>query len=82
MEEQTQAHAETPKPDPRWTEHLVRAADAFAREMRGVVPDGFSEHARGSLREGLLAIRSLLDAGIAQLEREEKAQTGRKIEIE
>jgi hypothetical protein len=82
MDEQAQTGAGKAVPDERWTEHLMRAADAFAREMRGVVPDGFSEHARGSLREGLLAIRSLIDAGIDQLEKQEQAQTGRKIDIE
>jgi hypothetical protein len=82
MDEQTQSHAGKPVTEARWAEHLMRAADAFAREMRGVVPDGFSEHARGSLREGLLAIRSLIDAGIEQLERQEHARAGRKIDIE
>ena len=81
MEQQpTQAR---PVADPRWTEHLMRAANAFAREMRGVVPDEFSQHARGSVREGLLAIRSLIDASIERLDREEqRQQPARKIEVE
>jgi len=72
---------ERPALDPRWTEHLMRAANAFAREMRGVVPDEFSHHARGSVREGLLAIRSLIDASIERLDREEQVPA-RKIEVE
>jgi hypothetical protein len=67
----------------RWTEHLCNAADAFAREMRGVVPDDFSKHARGSLREALMAIRSIIDTGIDKLEEEEKqGAKPRKIEVE
>ncbi len=68
--------------EPRWTEHLVRAADAFAAEMRGVVPDEFSQHARGSLREALMAIRSLIDTGIDRLEHEERSRPARKIDVE
>jgi hypothetical protein len=71
---------ETP-PEPRWTEHLANAAEAFARELRGSVPQDFSGHARGSMREALLAVRSLLDAGIERLEREEKAEPHR-VEVE
>lgn len=68
--------------EPRWTEHLMLAADAFAREMRGYVPGEFSEHARGSMREALLAIRSLLDAGIERFEQDERKSAARKIEVE
>jgi len=32
-----------------WAEHLARAADAFAREIRASVPDEFSQHVRGAL---------------------------------
>ena len=43
---------------------------------------GFSSHpAYGSLREALLALRSLLDAGIDRLEQEKQAPP-RKIEVE
>jgi hypothetical protein len=67
----------------RWTEHLCRAADAFAREMRGVVPDDFSRHARGSFREALLAIRSIVDTGIQKLDEEDAAKKGpRKVKVE
>jgi hypothetical protein len=76
-----QSAQERPAMDLRWTEHLMRAANAFAREMRGVVPDEFSQHARGSLREGLLAIRSLIDSSIERLDREEQAPA-HKIEVE
>ena len=67
---------------PRWAEHLMLATDAFAQEMRGCVPGGFSEHARGSVREALLAVRSLLDAGIERLEEDEHKPAARKIEVE
>jgi hypothetical protein len=69
------------RPEPRWTEHLARAAESFAAELRGGVPGDFSDHARGSLREALLALRSLLDVGIERLEHEEQAAP-RKIEVE
>ncbi len=58
------------------------ATDAFAQEMRGCVPVGFSEHARGSVREALLAVRSLLDVGIESLEEDEHKPAARKIEVE
>ncbi len=72
---------ERPAEDPRWTEHLMRAVHAFAWEMRGAVPDEFSRHARGSVREGLLAVRSLIDSSIERLDRDEQ-QPARKIEVE
>jgi len=65
-----------------WTEHLARAAEAFARELRERVPEEFTKHARGSLKEGLLAMRSLLDAGIERIEREEREKTARHVPIE
>ena len=67
--------------DPRWTEHLARAAELFAAELRQCVPGEFSGHARGSLREALMAVRSLLDLGIERLEQEEKTEP-RKVEVE
>jgi hypothetical protein len=73
--------AQSHSSDPRWTEHLARAAESFAAELRGTVPQDFSSHARGSLREALMAVRSLLDAGIERLEREERP-TPRKVEVE
>jgi hypothetical protein len=69
----------------RWNEHLMRAVDAFAREMRGVVPDDFSKHARGTLREALMAVRSLIDTGIDKLddeEADERTRQPRKVEVE
>jgi len=65
-----------------WTEHLARAAEAFAHEMRERVPEEFTKHARGSLKEGLLAMRSLLDAGIERIEREEREKTARHVPVE
>jgi hypothetical protein len=65
----------------RWSEHLARAAEAFAAELRGVVPDDFSSHARGSIREALLAVRSLLDTGIDRLKTEEP-KAPRRVEVE
>ena len=68
-------------PEPRWTEHLARAAEAFARELRHTVPEDFSSHTRDSMREALLAVRSLLDLGIDRLEHEEKTRP-RKVDVE
>jgi hypothetical protein len=73
---------QTPTDAAGWTEHLARAAEAFAREMRERVPDEFTKHARGSLKEGLLAMRSLLDAGIERIEREEREKTARHVPVE
>ena len=75
-------NAKQPEGEPRWTEHLARAAEAFAHELRGCVPENFSDHARGSLREALLAVRSLLDTGIDRLEEEEGKAKPQKVEVE
>jgi len=80
--ENTEGHAHGAAGDPRWTEHLARAAEAFAREMRGAMPEEFAKHARGSLHEALLAIRSLIDAGIERIEREEGAMKAKKVKVE
>ncbi len=77
-----QAVRDHPPVDARWTEHLMRAADAFAREIRGAVPEEFSRHARGSVREALLAVRGLIDASIERLDREEPAPPAHQIEVE
>lgn len=66
----------------RWTEHLLRAAEAFARDMKGVVPDRFTHHSRSSIREALCAVRSLLDCGIEHLEDEPGPARRRKVDVE
>lgn len=81
-QEQTKDTAHGTACDPRWTEHLARAAEAFAHEMRGAMPEEFTKHARGSLHEALLAIRSLIDAGIQKIEREEAAIKAKKVKVE
>jgi hypothetical protein len=81
MTEQQTAR-EAPPRDTQWTQHLVRAIEAFGREMRDVVPDDFSKHTRGSMREALLAVRSLIDASIERLDCKEGPPEARKIEIE
>jgi len=80
MDEQTAR--DHPPTDPRWTEHLMHAADAFARELRGAVPEEFSKHARGSVREALLAVRGLIDVSIERLDREAQTPPAREIEVE
>ena len=46
------------------------------------MPEEFTKHARGSLKEGLLAMRSLLDAGIERIEHEEREKTARHVPVE
>jgi hypothetical protein len=46
------------------------------------VPDEFAMHARGSIRETLLAIRSLIDSGIQRIDREERERTARRVKVE
>jgi hypothetical protein len=60
--------------DPRFTEHLARAAEAFMREMRGLIPDDIARRARGSLRDALLAARSVIDSGIERLKDDEDVE--------
>lgn len=69
-------------PEVRWPEHLARACEAFASEMRDCVPREFARHARGSVREALLAVRSLIDAGIEKIDRESKDAEPRKVPVE
>lgn len=74
--------AKRTRTEPLWTEHLARAAECLADELRRCVPAEFSNHARGSLREALLAVRSLLDTGIERLAEEERKTKPRKVEVE
>ncbi len=80
-EQKRQQTAGPAEPELRWTEHLLRAAEGFARELRGAVPEDFRDHARQSARQALLALRSLLDSGIECLEKKE-ARAARKVPVE
>ncbi len=65
-----------------WVEHLGKAFDAFFKDLKGVVPDETYNHLKGSKREMLLAIRSIIDREIERLEKEQKKGKAKKVEIE
>jgi hypothetical protein len=47
-----------------------------------ILPEGFKEHTRAARKEMLLAVRSLLDTAIEELEKEpEEPQKATKIEV-
>jgi hypothetical protein len=53
------------------------------KRLTGLVPTEFRDHMRAARREQMLAFRSLLDAMIGRMEREEKpSRRATKIEVE
>lgn len=63
-----------------WTVHLGRAAREFYDEAQEIVPKDTRTHLRNSRRELLLAIRSLIDERIEDLEPEPERKA-RDVEI-
>ena len=57
--------------------------DRVAAKLCGLLPGDFRKHVRAARREQLLAVRSLLDAAIARMEREDTPpRRATKVEIE
>lgn len=55
----------------------------MGRRLSGLLPAEFREHMRAAQREQMLAIRSLLDAAIGRMEKEEKPRRrATKVEVE
>ena len=68
-----------------WIELLAEFSRTLHESLGGVLPDDFWRHARSARKEHLLAMRSLLDARITQLEQQESQEqerTATKISIE
>jgi hypothetical protein len=64
-----------------WVEHLGKAVEAFIREVKTILPEETREHLRGSRKEFLLAVRSLVDRQIEKLEKESQSKA-RRVEVQ
>lgn len=72
-----------------FSEHISAAGSAFIKQWKSLIPQGFWDHGREARHETLLAVRSLIDGAIDQLEskgedspKEKKASAKRKTKIE
>lgn len=79
-EEQAQAeHSE-------FVEHMKSARRAAYKQWASLVPEGFREHGREARREFLLAMRSLVEGAIEQLDIDETdepaANAAKKVKVE
>ncbi|MCL4534859.1 MAG: hypothetical protein M1370_06825 [Bacteroidetes bacterium] len=64
---------------------MTREFDEMQEKMAGMLPDEFVQHMRAAQKEMLLAMRSLLDAGVSKIEERERrraARRARKVEVE
>lgn len=65
-----------------WEDHLAATIKAFRKEAKEWqsewLPDDFKTHHRAAQREMLLAMRSLVDAKIEKLEKQEKEKSAPK----
>ncbi len=69
------------EPDrPEWIEYMGKAFEAFTRDVRGILPEETYSHMRASRREFWLAVRSLIDQRIKNLEKE-PAHRVRKLQV-
>lgn len=57
---------------------LEEVAEAYFERVRGLVPQDFITHMRAARKEFWLAVRSLIDARIEQLEEAEQRRAGRR----
>ncbi len=64
----------------KWVEYLSKAVDAFIDDMKTVVPDETKTHLRNSVKEFMLAVRTLIDRKIEKIEGEKKEE-GHKVEV-
>jgi hypothetical protein len=65
-----------------WTEHLSKAVEGFFDDLKGKVPEEFKTHAKASIKEMLLAMKSILDKGIEALEEKEERKRVKKVKVE
>lgn len=63
----------------KWMEHLVNAWDAFMEDLFSFVPENSKTHLKNARKEFLLALRSILDKKIEEIEKPKKVK---KIEVE
>ena len=65
-----------------WLDKGMRGLRRSLKSKRPqILPDQFKQHTRAARKEMLLAVRSLLDTAIQELEKEPKAPKKAKIEV-
>ncbi|MCS7278701.1 MAG: hypothetical protein NZ530_01405 [Thermodesulfobacteriaceae bacterium] len=62
----------------KWVEHLLDAWDAFIEDIFSFVPENSKTHLKNAKKEFLLALRSILDQKIEEIEKPKKVK---KIEV-
>jgi hypothetical protein len=63
----------------KWMEHLSKAVDAFVEDIKGIVPPETKVHLKNSVKEFMLAIKTVLDRKIEKME--EKKEEGHRVEV-
>jgi len=65
----------------RWVEHLVQAWDALLEDLFSFVPEETKKHLKNARKEVLLAVKSVIEKKIEELEKEGKKEV-KKVKIE
>lgn len=66
----------------RWMEHLIKAWDAFFEDLFSFIPEESKKHLKNARKEVLLAIKSVLEKKIEELEKEKGEVKKIKVERE
>jgi hypothetical protein len=64
----------------KWIEHLAQAWDAFMEEMFSFVPEETKKHINNARKEVLLALKSVIEKRIEELEKPKKEIKKVKVE--
>jgi len=64
----------------KWIEHLANAWDAFMEEMFSFVPEDTKTHLKNARKEVLLALKSVIEKKIEELEKPKKEIKKVKVE--
>ncbi len=64
----------------KWMEHLIDAWDAFIEEIFSFIPEETKKHIKNARKEILLALRSVIDKRIEELEKDKKGIKKVKVE--
>jgi len=64
----------------KWIEHLADAWDAFMEEMFSFVPEDTKTHLKNARKEVLLALKSIIEKRIEELEKPKKEIKKVKVE--
>ncbi|PMP66275.1 MAG: hypothetical protein C0190_05810 [Thermodesulfobacterium geofontis] len=64
----------------KWVEYLAQAWDSFMEEMFSFIPEETKEHIRNARKEVLLALKSVIEKRIEELEKPKKEIKKVKVE--